>query len=97
MKRLWRKNWRISLAILQGIHGSLMTGRMHTDSDLQWKLGEMHICIPSSEIPSIKIKFLVKIKQFSFSLISARSVMFVLQPDLPASRFLGFVSDFLIL
>lgn len=74
-----------------------MTGKMHINSDLQWKLGEMHICIPSSEIPSIKIKFLVKIKQFSFSLLSARSVMLVLQPDLSASGFLGFVSDVLIL
>lgn len=85
------------LAILQRIQGSLMTGKMHINSDLQWKLGEMHICIPSSEIPSIKIKFLVKIKQFSFSLLSARSVMLVLQPDLSASGFLGFVSDVLIL
>ena len=45
----------------------------------------------------IKIKFVVKIKQFYFSLICARSVRLVLQPDLPASRFLGFVSDVLIL
>ena len=78
-------------------NGSLMTGKMHIDRDLQWKLGEMHICIPSSEIPSIKIKFLIKIKQCSFSFISARSVILVLQPDLPTSRFLGFVSDVLIL
>lgn len=67
-----------------------MTGKMHIDRDLQWKLGERRICIPSSEIPSIKIKFLVKIKQFSFSLISARSVMLVLQPRLASFQVPGF-------
>lgn len=57
----------------------------------------MYVCIPSPKIPSIEIYPPVKIRQFSFSLFSVRSMMLVLHLDLQTSRFLDSVSEVLVL
>ena len=53
---------------------------MQIDSHSQWKLDEIYIYRLPSQIPSIKKSVLVKIRQVSFSLVSAKSVRVVFQP-----------------